>query len=280
MDLVTLLALGALASGAGAMNPSGTRPPSEFSSVLRVQASGAGEEARPVAAQFGDAGRPLAIDRWQPYIAEAARRFGIPEPWIRAVMRAESGGETLLDGRPITSHAGAMGLMQLMPETYAEMSAREGLGSDPYASRDNILAGAGYLRAMYDRYGYPGLFAAYNAGPDRFDAYLHDGVFLPDETWQYLAAISPAVAKAVAEKHNLSTDMSSGAPAVRPRNTSGAGLFFPLAIASGSVANASGQASSSGTWDAGPAPRIGPSGALFVPLRTPQAEVLGAGESQ
>src|SRR5258707_10591367 len=44
------------------------------------------------------------------------------------------------------------------------------------------------FRSMYDRYGYPGLFAAYNAGPDRFDAYLLQGRTLPDEAWGYLAA--------------------------------------------------------------------------------------------
>ena len=43
------------------------------------------------------------IDRWQPFIAEAAARFDIPEAWIRAVMQAESGGRTILDGRPIAS---------------------------------------------------------------------------------------------------------------------------------------------------------------------------------
>src|SRR3546814_7365352 len=47
------------------------------------------------------------LDRWQPFIAEAADRFDIPAAWIRAVMQAESGGRTTLDGRPITSRAGA-----------------------------------------------------------------------------------------------------------------------------------------------------------------------------
>ncbi|GLS35130.1 hypothetical protein GCM10010869_07180 [Mesorhizobium tianshanense] len=41
------------------------------------------------------------------------------------------------------------------------------VGPDPHDPRDNILAGAAYLRAMQDRYGFPGLFAAYNAGPER-----------------------------------------------------------------------------------------------------------------
>jgi hypothetical protein len=58
-------------------------------------------------------------DPWGPYIREAAARFQIPERWIRAVMRQESGGHQYgADGTAITSGAGAMGLMQVMPRTY------------------------------------------------------------------------------------------------------------------------------------------------------------------
>ena len=78
---------------------------------------------------------------WSACIDEAAQRFGIPSEWVRGVIMVESNGRTLLDGRPITSSAGAMGLMQVMPGTFAEMSARYGLGSDPYDPRANILAG-------------------------------------------------------------------------------------------------------------------------------------------
>lgn len=46
------------------------------------------------------------------HIAEAARMFGIPQPWIRAVMEVESAGNPRA-----VSHAGAMGLMQIMPGT-------------------------------------------------------------------------------------------------------------------------------------------------------------------
>src|SRR3546814_15201519 len=87
-------------------------------------------------------------------------------------MRAESGGHTMLDGRPITSRAGAMGLMQLMPASYADMRRRLDLGPNPHDPRDNIRAGTFYLRLMYERFGYPGLFAAYNAGPARYAAHL------------------------------------------------------------------------------------------------------------
>ncbi|WP_262504097.1 lytic transglycosylase domain-containing protein [Sphingosinithalassobacter sp. CS137] len=130
------------------------------------------------------------VARWAPYVAEASMRFGVPVAWIERVMRAESGGRTMLAGRPITSHAGAMGLMQLMPGTWAEMRSAHALGADPHDPRDNILAGTAYLRAMYDRFGYPGLFAAYNAGPARYAAYLAGRATLPAETRGYLAAVA------------------------------------------------------------------------------------------
>lgn len=119
------------------------------------------------------------------YIEEAAQRFGIPAVWIRAVMRAESVG----DVRAVSS-AGAMGLMQIMPDTWAELRVRHRLGRDPYDPRDNILAGAAYLREMYDRYGSPGFLAAYNAGPGRYEEYLA-GRPLPAETRAYVAALLP-----------------------------------------------------------------------------------------
>ncbi|WP_395337581.1 lytic transglycosylase domain-containing protein [Novosphingobium sp. BL-8A] len=131
-----------------------------------------------------------AVSHWRAEIGDASARFGIPAIWIERVMRAESRGHTTLDGRPIISRAGAMGLMQLMPDTWAELRRRLGLGSDPHAPRDNILAGTAYLRDMYDRFGYPGLFAAYNAGPARYAASLANGRPLPAETQAYLASVT------------------------------------------------------------------------------------------
>ncbi len=134
-----------------------------------------------------------SVDRWSSLIAEASARFGIPEAWIRRVMAAESGGRTTLNGRPIESRAGAMGLMQLMPGTWRAMRAALGLGRDPHDPRDNILAGTAYLRAMYDRFGYPGLFAAYNAGPGTYSAHLAGRRRLPSETVVYVAAVTGRV---------------------------------------------------------------------------------------
>ncbi|RUU01117.1 lytic transglycosylase domain-containing protein [Mesorhizobium sp. USDA-HM6] len=132
------------------------------------------------------------LQRWQPFVAEASRRFSVPQAWIYAVMDAESGGRTILKGRPTTSRAGAIGLMQVMPGTYAELRGAHGLGADPHDPRDNILAGTAYLRAMYDRFGFPGLFASYNAGPERYEAHVERGRPLPKETVLYLEQLKAA----------------------------------------------------------------------------------------
>jgi len=134
--------------------------------------------------------RADAVEQWRPLIAEASIRFGIPAPWIERVIMAESGGRTMHGGRPIRSRAGAIGLMQLMPATWAEMRTRLALGNNPDDPRDNILAGTLYLRLMYDRFGYPGLFGAYNAGPGAYMAYLAGRRALPRETLVYLAAVT------------------------------------------------------------------------------------------
>ena len=131
------------------------------------------------------------IDRWAPYIKEASRRFGVSADWIRAVMRMESGGRTLGDdNRPIISSAGAMGIMQVMPETYRDMREQHGLGADPYDPRDNILAGTAYLRRLHEKYGSPKMFAAYNAGPATLEAQSAGKRKLPKETRDYVKRIS------------------------------------------------------------------------------------------
>jgi hypothetical protein len=132
-------------------------------------------------------------DPWGPYIREATKRFDVPELWVRTVMRVESGGNEYLNGQLITSPAGAMGLMQVMPETYDELRDRYSLGNDPFDPHENILAGTAYLREMYDIYGAPGFLAAYNAGPRRLDDYLSNNRALPDETRRYVAMIGPSI---------------------------------------------------------------------------------------
>ena len=84
------------------------------------------------------------VAQWKPMVAKAASTFALPEAWLNAVMARESGGKTVLNGRPITSAAGAMGLMQVMPGTYDDLRKQLGLGADPYAPADNITAGVKY----------------------------------------------------------------------------------------------------------------------------------------
>jgi len=204
-----------------------------------------------------------AVRRWQPYIAEASQRFGIPQTWIAAVMQAESAGHTRLHGQPITSPAGAMGLMQLMPDTWARLRRAHDLGADPYDPRANILAGAAYLRTLYGRFGCPGLFAAYNAGPGRYAAHLRTGRPLPAETRAYMAALAGVPA----------------APDMPPAILSGTRLFYTLGVAETRPAT--------GTTAPGAAPEkppetavtstktasaLPPSGGIFVPRTVPSGE--------
>src|SRR3546814_14001735 len=84
--------------------------------------------------------RANPVDPYAGFITEASQRFGIPEHWIRAVLRAESAG----DMRAISS-AGAMGLMQVMPATWAGLRVRHGLGRHPYDPTPTIMEGRAYM---------------------------------------------------------------------------------------------------------------------------------------
>jgi hypothetical protein len=165
-------------------------------------------------------------DPWGPWIRDASRRFDVPETWIREVMRQESGGRATA-----TSHAGAMGLMQVMPGTYRDLQARYNLGSDPYHPYDSIQAGTAYLREMYELYGNPAFLAAYNAGPRRLEDYLWGGRGLPSETRNYVARIGPRIQgaspnnRAPAEVYAAADIGTRIAPGPRPMT---AGTAFAL----------------------------------------------------
>lgn len=189
--------------------------------------------------------------RWSNEIAQASGRFHLPEEWIRQVIEAESAGSTVLAGQPITSRAGAMGLMQLMPGTWGDMRRTYGLGNDPYDPRDNILAGTAYLRAMYDRFGYPGLFAAYNAGPRSYARHLATGAPLPAATSAYLAkilkgriapsaetALSRREQETLARRNQLALQRADSDPlfVVRIKPVDGAAPASPLATSSSLLA--------------------------------------------
>ncbi|MGI9359975.1 MAG: lytic transglycosylase domain-containing protein [Parasphingorhabdus sp.] len=123
------------------------------------------------------------------HVTEASLRFGIPKHWIYAVMHTESRGYI-----SAVSPAGAMGLMQIMPATWADLRARYRFGNNAYDPRDNIHAGTAYLREMYDQFGAPGFLAAYNAGPGRYLEHVRKGRVLPAETRAYVAKIMPMIA--------------------------------------------------------------------------------------
>ena len=77
-----------------------------------------------------------------------------------------------------------------------ELRVRYRLGDDPYDPHDNILAGAAYIRELFDRYGSPEWTAAYNAGPGRYEE-SRKGRPLPLETRAYVAALAPTLGRAV-----------------------------------------------------------------------------------
>jgi len=153
------------------------------------------DAARPVQPSAYDAEATMSsaqlLNRWDNVITEASQRFHVPKAWIRAVMAHESGGRTMLGkDQPIISRAGAVGLMQVLPETYDEMAVAHKLGANPFDARDNIMAGTAYLRWLQQKYGYPAMFAAYNAGPGKLEDHLEHGVRLPAETRAYVGGIT------------------------------------------------------------------------------------------
>ena len=143
---------------------------------------------------------------------EASVRSGVPTVWIEAVIAAESGGDPRAK-----SIKGAMGLMQLMPATWRELSAEIGLGEDAFDRRANIIAGTAYLRRLYDRFGPQGFLAAYNAGPTRYQAVLDGRRSLPAETRAYVARVEAQIA--------WSSGATRAAPMAPSRNWRASGLF-------------------------------------------------------
>ncbi len=172
------------------------------------------------------------------YVAEAAQRFGIPRSWIRGVLNIESG--RLAAGKDrIRSPKGAMGPMQIMPGTWGMLSGYYGFGADPDDPRANILAGTAYLRMLNDRFGYPGLFAAYNAGPGRYQRWLEGRASLPMETVRYQVRMASA---------------GTGHAAIRDREGPSS-IFF--AVVEPDVEEALGARQDAGTVQSSPFPSVG-----------------------
>jgi soluble lytic murein transglycosylase-like protein len=106
---------------------------------------------------------PLRLQRYDPHIKEAAQLYQLPEPFIRAIVMVES--NFFCDA---ISEDGAMGLMQLMPQTAANMGVL-----DAFDPRQNVLGGTRYLRVLANRYNGDLVLtvAAYNAGEAAVDKY-------------------------------------------------------------------------------------------------------------
>lgn len=94
--------------------------------------------------------------RCAPFVEEASRLYAIPEALIRALIETESSWRATA-----VSPAGAMGLMQLMPDTARSLGVR-----DAFDPRDNILGGTRYLRLLANKFAGDIVLtlAAYNAG--------------------------------------------------------------------------------------------------------------------
>lgn len=147
--------------------------------------------------------------KYSAYVEKYAVCYQLPPHLIYAVIRTESG----FDSGAVSS-AGAMGLMQIMPDTFRWLSDEmlreqlpDGMVKDP---ETNIRYGCYYLRRLYDRYGHwSTALAAYNAGPTRVDRWLEDPALvdqngsliaekIPDpygETRHYVPAVLAAMAK-------------------------------------------------------------------------------------
>ena len=189
----------------------------------------------------------------QDLITEASGRFGVPASWIAEVIAVESRGHA-----NALSPRGAIGLMQVMPGTYADMRARYGLGADPWDPRDNVLAGAAYVRLLYDRYGAPGFLVAYNAGPGRWDDYRLRARPLPPETVAYLARLGPVVGGSRLPMPSFTVDDATRSRLASP-------IFVRLASTSTPVQTAADRERIVRIIDAN-ASTVGRSDAIFVAL--------------
>lgn len=109
-------------------------------------------------------------------IAEASQKYNVDESLIRAVIRQESAFNP-----QATSYCGAQGMMQLMPETAAELGVK-----NAYDARENIMGGTKYLSRLLDQFdgNMTKAIAAYNAGPGAVQQ--HGGVPPYPETQNYV----------------------------------------------------------------------------------------------
>lgn len=167
--------------------------------------------------------------RWEPLIKKASKKFGVPATWIREVMQIESGGRTMMSANlRIMSSENAVGLMQIQPGTYAEMRTQYGLGPDPFNPHDNIFAGAGYLRWLKSKYGYPVMFEAYDDGPGHLEQRITSRSLLPLETQNYVRNVLVALG----DRNALPQAVGIGAngAGASPASNTASGALAPVAV--------------------------------------------------
>jgi soluble lytic murein transglycosylase-like protein len=240
-----------VAAAYGAQNPYASAPPAD-----QVATAGIGTAAAPQGGASTDAAPPLApspqaapsappqagIGAAQPNysptqhaIVNAARNEGIDPKWALAIAHQESGAQHYdANGNPKVSSAGAIGTMQLMPETAKD------LGVNPYDPGQNIQGGVHYLKQMLDRYGGDVQLAsaAYNAGPKRVDAFINKGTPLPGETQNYVPNVMAFAGDAASGIGSRGTGLSTApdsvnaAPAQSRADTQPGGLHFGLGLMS------------------------------------------------
>ena len=141
--------------------------------------------------------KPAAAERagqFDDMIVQQASINSLSPDFIRAVIQAESAFNPWA-----RSNKGAMGLMQLMPDTAAEYRV-----ANAYDPSENIRAGTAYLRSLLDRYGNDQslALAAYNAGPGAVDKYGHT-VPPYKETRAYVARIQNSQVTAAVNTHHI-----------------------------------------------------------------------------
>ncbi|WP_207213856.1 lytic transglycosylase domain-containing protein [Sorangium cellulosum] len=143
-----------------------------------AEAAAAAPPAAPPGWAWG-AGGAAAEFPYAAYVREAAALYSLPVELILAVMKVESGFNP-----KAVSRSGAMGLMQLMPGTAAEVGVR-----DPFDARQNVLGGARYLRIMINAHdgSVPLALAAYHAGAGTVERYA--GVPPYPETRRYVERV-------------------------------------------------------------------------------------------
>ena len=136
--------------------------------------------------------RPDNVSGFDKIITRVSEKYRLNPELIRAVIRAESGGDP-----NAVSGAGAKGLMQLMDTTAADMGIK-----DVFDAGQNIEGGAKYLRRLLDRFGdVEKALAAYNAGPEAVKK--HDGLPPYPETRQYVKTVLSGI-----DLSNYSTEIA------------------------------------------------------------------------